>query len=549
MPILPGVDQSQVMVPSAPVAIAGTGDARIEGESVSGFGKALAGLGGVLLDAGRKTKAEKDGLQLEIAMTKANTAFLKQYAQQSAEAPIKGDATGFGAVEKVTANMKPAFAEIAQGIEDQELQAKFLADAGKMLADKSVTIWADEVKKRDDNNKVLVEQLVSQSGQLAKASPDKNDTGFMLSHVESAILQHTDLPPAQKNVYVQQAKKSILIDSIQGALQREDYDGSTLLLEKYGYGVFTPEEKAKQFDEIQKTEYNANNLEYTKLIRGQAQNDRSRREQERSLVDFLGASLKQAGNNQEKRDVILKDGETMVVAGKMSPQVFSALAGNKTFRKEEDEKIENEISTRAFKTGNYKQALEEINNAKGKTLSFERATDLAEKFSGMETRAKKDPIFSQRVQTGEQLIRAQAQDTITAPLSSFNKRELQTKINLSVQEYYKNISANPDADPDAISKGILKRNFNASTTMIPGSSDIYAESTPQGLNMMSEKIVKEAFLLRKSGKYSKKSEKADIEKLRAIQMKLKELSDNSNQSGGDGGRPNEQSTQVKARGK
>lgn len=522
MPVIPGVQESQVLNPSSPVPIGSTGDARLPGETIERFGAAMVALGDALDVAGRSAKNEKAKLDVLNAENKYRMALLQRRAQQDAAAPIPEDVNGFGAVQAVANDMDPIAQEIASGLEP-EAQAKFLARAGDILNDNSVTIWADEVKKRASINKVAVDNIVAQSGQLARMSDDIKDTGFMMDHVETAIMDNNDLAPSQKPIDVAAAKKSVVMDSIQGRISRNNFAEAEIVLEAYGGNLFTPAEKNKQLDEIRSAEGSYYTRELNKLTRDEKQINKAKAASEDKYLAYFSTALQQAGNSDIKREPILRDIELMKIAGKIDVTKADSLIGNKVFKDLADDKKDVEITTRAFKTGNFQEAIDTITKIKGVSLSYDRAQQMVGKFEQWKERGKNDPIARQRIQTGEDLIRAQGAESMTDMMNSLAKRQLQTKINTAVQQYYRTLQGNPQADPDVVSRSILDKQFGVSTASVRGNSDIYAETSLQGLTKMAEKTVRDGQALKKSGLLTPAKNKEILQKLQDIKKKQLEL--------------------------
>lgn len=522
MPVIPGTQESQVLNPSSPVPIGSTGDARLQGETIERFGAAMVSLGDALDVAGRAAKSEKSKIDVANAENKYRFALLQRRAQQAGAAPIPEDTNGFGAVEAVAKDMDPIAQEIASSLEG-EAQAKFLAKAGDILNDNSVIIWADEVKKRAENNKAALEQLVASSGQLARMSDDLKDTGFMMDHVESAIMDNNDIAPAQQRIDVLAAKKSVVMDSIQGRLSKNNYAEAEIVLEAYGGNLFTPQEKAKQLDEIRNTENSFYTRELNKLTRDEKQVAKAKAASEDKYLAFFSTALGQAGNSDVKREPIIRDIELMKLAGKIDVSKADALIGNKVFKDQADDKKDIEITTRAFKTGNFQEAIDTITKIKGVSLSYDRAQQMVNRFEQWKERGKNDPIARQRVQSGEDLIRAQGAESMTDMMNSLAKRQLQTKVNVAVQQYYRTLQGNPQADPDVVSRSILDKQFGVSTQSVRGNSDIYAETSLQGLNKMAEKTVQDGRALKSKGLLTPAKNKEILQKLQDIKKKQLEL--------------------------
>ncbi len=524
MPVLPGSEQAQVLNPSSPVPVGSTGDARFQGETIAQFGTALSVLGDALDVAGRKAKEEQDKLTMMNAENQFRFNLLERRAKQKAAVSITGDDSGFGAVKAVASDMEPVAAQIAQEIGDPTLRAKFLGKAGDILNDDAVTIWSDEVVKRTKNNEALFDRIISSSGALARAADNDADVELMLKHIDVAAEQNQDMPDAVKFSEKMRGKKSVLVDSIQGALSRKDYVGASTRLEKFSAGVFTAEEKTKQLDEIINTENRNNSLEINKLIREEKQIEKQKSFAEQREVDLISAGLQQAGNSDIKREPWLRRAELAKIGGVIGASKADSLIGSKVFQDLEDDKMDVLITTKAFKSGNFKAAVDEINKRKGDSLSYDRAQKMLDRMDNMIQRQQRDPIYQQRVQTGEQLIRAQGQESLDAPLSALAKKQMQTKINMNVQDYYKKLSMNPNANPDAVSREIITGKFDAETEFVPGQGDIFPETTLPGLIQLKEKAIKDGMALKMKGQLDKAQEKKIKDKIKTIDSKIKKIS-------------------------
>jgi len=551
MPVLPGASPSQVLNPGSPVPVGSSAGARNQGETIQGFGAALSQLGDVLDAAGRSAKNETDKLQLLNAENVYRQQLLKKRAEQGAAAPIQGDISGFGAVESVKAAMDPIAAEIAESIGSPQVRSMFLARSGDIFNDTSTTIWAEEVKKKSELNKTLTDNLISSSGQIARAAPDLNTTSLMLGQVEAAILENDDMPAAVKPLEVARAKKAIITDSVQGMLARKDYAGAMTSLETFGGGVLTPEEKAKQLDEIRNTENQDYNREYTKLIRNERQEEKSRKAGEQRLLNYYSAALQQAGSSDYKRAPIIAELEKMKLANKIDANKADALMGNKVFKDVSDDKVDVEITTRAFKTGDFDAAVNEINNRMGDSISIDRAQQMLVRMRRMSERTKSDPAYKANVARGQALINSMAQPSIKN-LNALDKQALASKVAMAGIMYHQRLSAPNAKNPGDIAMGIVKEVFGVDTTIIPGNNDIFAEQSVQGLMKLKDKFTREGLALQQKGQLTPQLKEEKVRQLKAIDLRLQSIQNKENiQEQNSGGRPTESSTTgaVPARGK
>lgn len=538
MPVLPGSDQAQVINPGTPIPVGSTGDARYQGETVQQFGKALTMFGEVLGQAGKAAKDEQDKLMLQSAENRFRMSLLEKRAVQSSRAPLAGDQTGFGAVKQVSADLEPIAASIADEFDDSALRGAFLNRSGDLINDAAPTIWAEEVKKRADNNQVLIDKVIAESGKFARASPNLDDTEIMLNNVERTILENNDLAPAFKDIEVSRAKKSVIIDSIQGRLSARDYAGASLALEQFGGDLFTAEERKKQFDEIQQTEWKDADRDLKVMDRNERMNTKYRKDQEDKMASYFTAALQQAGNDETKRKPIMDQIGAAISSNMLDPERGKSLVGDKVFIERSDDIIDFDITSKAISTGDYTSALETVRKYRGTKLSYDRAEKMLTEIKALQSRERSDPAKRSVISSGAALINNQMAPTITDVMSDLQKREHGDKVKMTVQQYYQSLSKNPDQDPVALSRRLIRQNFGKKLGIIRGTPSVYGQDNVQALQKLKLDTVKQGIDLKSVGRMTPEKNKSLRNTLKDIDTRIRELEFEKVQPGEEqGGRP------------
>ena len=521
MPVIPRVGESQVLNPSSPVPIDSPQERRIQGESLEQFGRGVFTLGTTLSEIAAKQKKTKDTATMMNATNQFRYEMLRMQAEQAAGKPLSDDETGFGAVEKVRESADKRMFQIANSIQDEDIKANFLAQAGDIFNDKATQVLATEVKKRGEANDVLMSRSTSLAGQIAMQDP--SELPFQMDQLESQILESPDLTEAEKSKRILESKRSVLKDGIQGFMGRKDYAGAKRVFSTYAGGIFTDKEKAATLDEIQATEYKNETREFQAIQRAETVGNKQREETNRKMKAQFYANLAVAGPNELKRGPIVEDINKAVEAGLLKPNEASSLIGDKVFSKIQDSVYESKILKEAFEKGNYQELSQKVMNDAGTQLSVENANKLSLKLGRKQSAEVQKPEIRTLRKSGEDLIKTMLKPSLTEPLSAADKQKQSQKVQQSIQEYYKSLIDNPDQDPSSLSQQILRKNFGASTTQVEGVNNSVAENTPQGIKDLKDKLMKEASSLRSQGKFTKDKNKEFTKRLQLLNTREEEI--------------------------
>jgi hypothetical protein len=315
---IPVFNGSQVIDPSAPVSAVDTKDARAVPEAYADMGGALVVLGNALDVAAKKTKDKEDQIRPGIARDQYAWEAMKTRAQIQAEALKNGDdPSGISAAERFKERMDPIAKKLADGLGNETQRGLFINAIGEVNTKEGQTVIASEVDKREKNIGALREQALGMKGQLAYG--DYKQADVLMARHEIEIGSDSDIPDAKKIPMIAEGKKSIARESLNGLIDKgmggvnaislattdptlakqlgqpvmNPFSLARALVEKKYAGVFTDEEKAKEFDKIEKAQsaliqQNWTMLQQTRTIEKDAFEDQSKDKEDeyRTLIDI-----------------------------------------------------------------------------------------------------------------------------------------------------------------------------------------------------------------------------------------------------------------------
>jgi ribosomal protein L20 len=516
MPVIPGANESQVLNPGSPVPIGSDSEARYQGETIAQFGKAVSYLGNTLQGVATQAEKEKQKLQLLGAMNEFQMKALQKRAEQQAAAPIAGDKTGFGAVESYAKNLQPDMQEIAAKIEDPTARSQFLVGAGQHVNDDAVKIWADEVKKKAEVNKFLLNDVISSSGQIAMKDPTQIDNE--LAKVETAILDNDDIPGEQKQIKVHEARRSIVMDAIQGRIddKTRQYDTAHMMLDKYG-AFFDSKEKKALIDEIQNTRWNYTN----RTAKEETVNyNRQMRELKAPWIKMkysMFAQLEQPGVDPT---TISKTLDTMVAANMMPQAQANAIMSPNPIPPQQDQIYSRNVIAEAIKTGDIEGALDKVGEEVGMKVSSRAGIQLRDNLVKLRNQMQKDPVFSKKVENVEKSIDAFSSANMTMGMSPAERAELSNQVEGAKSQFYNRLAADPTQDPSQISGEIVQHAL-AHTYRFP---EVKSAQTLADVQKVGEDLIRNREFLKQKGLLTEAINNDQVTKLREIQRRKLEMS-------------------------
>lgn len=518
MPVIPFVQEGQRLNPSSPVPLASTESARIPGESLAGFGKALSQLGDVLDRNARKTKDAEDKTKLDLANAKLKDRLLKQKAVSMSEGMIEGDTTGFGAVEKFSSELQPFVAELADGLGDDKLKQRFLADSAQEISSANPSILANEIKKRAEANELRRSEALSLRGEMVRLVPEEFE--FVRAEQELAIMDDDDIAPVDKPKRIAEANKGLLNEYVRGFTERQMWNSAKLGIDKYGGGILSTEEKTKLMTEIDQENYKYQGRRLQELDREYKEVKMQKEAEENNTVARRYLEMQQAGNDLLKRNIIAQNIMLDVAAGKLPKEKADSIVGNKVFTQVQDDLEDSKLMARVFKNpDDIDKFVEEVQRRTGVATGFspERASDIMNRLNSIRDRAKNNPEFKRDINLGLEMLESLKQESIADPIKTLDKQKLHLDIAIAKTEYFKLVDRGV-APLDAAGR-VMSNRFGQSTIIPKGRNKNYMRyGSPEALQKEKQRIFQLEVERKQKGLSTKQSQKDTRNKLRELDM-------------------------------
>lgn len=321
MPKIPIQQQPQILNAGSPVPIAGTGEARMEGEAISQFGRGLASFA----DAREKTKNLLAQVQMEEADSEFDT--MTREAIDLARGQIKDNPGMFGdqARKDFVAAHKEKMTAIAERVENPLYKRMWLAKANQKL-----TAFGEEVGNEQWKNEVKftgekTQEIVNTHVMNAAKDPLKRD--------ESIIRAQSVIDSVGDEIFAPVVKRemreglSVRVDS--AIVEQYKTDGKFELARKYIDS--RPEsfkERDKAMDAVDKAEYTYLTQERANKRFQDYEQDRYRKEVRLTNDATLGMKFFTDGTSPIERQKIMSQAEDLRFQGLLSPAVFTAMQNN-----------------------------------------------------------------------------------------------------------------------------------------------------------------------------------------------------------------------------
>lgn len=514
MPVIPGTNEGQVLNAGSPVPIGSDSEARYQGETIAAFGKGLAALGGVLESAANQTARERNRLDVLNAMNAFQMKSLERRAEQQAAGTIDNDPTGFGAVKSYNERLKPDMEEIASGISDINSRALFLAEAGKTINEEATKIWADEVRKRAEVNKELTNQLVSSSGQIAWRDPSQIDNE--LAKTELAILESSDIPQDQKPIKVGEAKRSIIMDAIQGRLEAKKWGQAQDIFNSYANQGFTSKEKASILDEIRNSEWN--DVNRTAKEETAAYNARMRKLKE-PMLKFKYGMWDQIVNGASPESV-QQTLNLAVASGTIPQEQADAISNPKTFTPEQDQSYSKSVIADAIRSGNVDAALEKVGTDMGINVSPNQATQIRDNLTKIKAQMQRDPVFSKKVTNADAAITSFESEPMVMGMSPAERAQITNQVEAAKSQFYNKLAVDPSQDPALLTSEVVQSALSHTYRF----NEVKSAQNLVEITKLGEDLIRNRAILQKKGLLNEKIDQDHIAKLREIQRRKQELS-------------------------
>jgi len=199
MPVIPVYTPSQRLEPGSPVAaVSSEGSAgNMMGNMVERFGQTLVNLGDALDKKNKENKEKISRLtaaqiesRFEADLAGLENEYNKKYA-------VDNDPTGEIAVKAFREAATKLQQDYFDAIGDEETKLYFAAATGKSITSSVTRRYADETKKRDDDAKIRLQDLLAAKSLRAFKSPE--EAGVMDLESEVLIREQMQLPEDEIN--------------------------------------------------------------------------------------------------------------------------------------------------------------------------------------------------------------------------------------------------------------------------------------------------------------------------------------------------------------
>lgn len=385
MPIVPYFEEKGMNV-GAPTPIGSSDSARMEGEALEGFGKALATLGAVL---GKEAKDAKDAQDEQEAATAA--ALYERQRLLSREQ------------QRVSNKMEDPFGRgYMQAIDNDVEQFVGTLNDSTLTTDRARRLF--QVKRAQvDTNMAAKEMEIGVAGNAAYsrtlrdqeleaftdiAVNDLNKLPLVLNKGTLSIEKDPDIPTAAKEEAVNKYHQKTLLAVADSMKQNEDYEGAHRLLSGYATTFQDAESKKvlqNTLDGINQAKWAKTNRDWDDNRRNRTLLNEKREENRNAKLGEMYTEIDNAVGDVAKVNSVIKKFETL---RKADPQtfndstvkefaIFAQKGGAKTFLV--DENFEGQVF-RAYMTP-----------GKGKTFNFQAAVAAITK--GNATQEKKNELY------------------------------------------------------------------------------------------------------------------------------------------------------------
>lgn len=516
MPVIPGANESQVLNSGSPVPIGSDSEARYQGDTIAAFGRGISVLGSTLEKAANDATKEKNRLQVLNAANQLMMKALEKRADQQAAAPIANDATGFGAVKSYAANLKPDIEDLAGQIEDPTARAEFMVHAGQTMNEESVKIWADEVKKRGEQNKELTQQLVSSSGQIAWRDPTQIDNE--MAKTETAILDSSDIPNDQKQVKVGEARRSIIMDAVQGRLESKQWGQAQAVLDSYAdVGGFSSKEKAAMLDEVRNSKWNDVNRTAKQETFQYSARMRELKEPWIKMKYGMFALIAQEGTDPQD---VQKTLDVAVAANVMPAEQAEAIMNPHPIPPEQDQNYSKSVVSEAIKSGDFESALVKVGEEAGVKVSPKAGVQLRDNLIKLRNQMQADPVFSKKVENVDRALEGFAAPSMTNGMSPQEKSDLFRQVEGAKSQFYNKLAMDPKQDPATLSGEIVQHALSY-TYRFP---EVKSAQSLAEIQKVGEDLIRNREMTKQKGLLTEAIDNDYVSKLREIQRRKQELS-------------------------
>lgn len=422
MPIIPYYEETGMNVGN-PQSIGSSSEARLMGEAVEGFGKALADTALVMEKQAKAVRDEQDAQEARAALGLVKIQ-RQAYRENERVTGTMEDPTGLTTVRNINDKMKPVIDDIvATTITSPRAKRMFQASLPEVMAD----MMASEIEVGVKGNTTRVKGLYDLAmGQLAAQAADSpEDLNKSLNQATLNIEQSTLIADANKDVEIRSQHKSIIYAVADRMRQNRDFAGARKVVETYA-SVLGPEDAAKYAQQIDDSRIKEENYQWDQNRRKRTLLEEKREDTRNKKMGELFSEADAALGDPVKLLGIQEKFETLRKADPLTFNsdtvkefnVFAKSGGVQTELK--DEQFESVIFRKWIgpgrgKTLDFKGAMEAINKGKA---SMAKKNELYGMLRDVQDGINKDPVAGALLQEALKNVRANAGKDITQAQST-----------------------------------------------------------------------------------------------------------------------------------
>lgn len=462
MPVIPNVQQGQILNAGSPVPIASPEEARGEGRAIAGFGEAISQIGGTLAGIANAQEKKTQEYNAALLYEQGREKAMARMAESIQAAPIDGDTTGYKQVEAFRQNANADLDEMLAEVQDPNMRLRVKASLANHINDVSAQVFAKEVVKKAKHAEATKAQLFSSLTKSVAADPAEIDraTGTM----EKIILEDPDIPGKIKPTMIADMKKEFLRSAIEGQVSLGTpaaFSTATKLLEDKFAGVMDVKEKSKLAKYIRDQRYATASQRMAIESKSIALQNAREKEESKANATYLSTAFSLAGTDETKRAPLIAQAERLVQEGKLDYRTKQALTGEKRYKPEQESfyktLVAQSLAMKQDPTALADKVLDDMGQDQG--VGPETATQLHTSIKTFSDRKKSDPVFAQELKNGETEIKNLGLGTNVSNMSLGERGNYLANVAGAQQELYEKLLDNPKASPAILAGEIIERRF------------------------------------------------------------------------------------------
>lgn len=421
MPIVPYFEEKGLNV-GAPTPIGSSDTARMQGEAVQGFGKALSTLGSVFEQEAKVAKDEQDEQEAITAVSAWEKRRFLEIEQQKKVNPM-ADPFGRGFMQTIDANMK----EYEGKLYDTTLTSERAKRIFQMKKAQSESTFAPkELLAGVEGNAQYVKALRDQAlgNILDTMALDPMNMNLHMDKATLLIEKDPNMSMAEKGAAIQAWRQNAVFAMADRYKQNNQFDEASAVLSANA-NEFPPEKRellSKYEDGIKTAKSTFINQEWSDNERQNILKERWQEVQRSKMYTTLATEADNALGDAFKLNQVIKKYETLAKADPDTyneafvKSVDARIKGGGAKVELLDENFEGQIF-RAFmapgrgKTFNYDGAIKAVTNGRA---TQGKKNELYDKINAIRDTERRDPVAAAMLREKLNIVQNQARDSFSA---------------------------------------------------------------------------------------------------------------------------------------